>query len=109
MKKSLHVAICLAAGFAGGMISRYSVPPVALAQSQPQSVVEVRAQAFVLTDNNGRPVVKLAPGAGALSGAAFSPKVVLFDADGHQFWSAGGPVIATPVTEPPATFRPLNR
>ena len=71
MKKSLHVAICLAAGFAGGMISRYSVPPVALAQSQPQSVVEVR--------------------------------------DGHQFWSAGGPVIAAPVTEPPATFKPLDR
>ena len=63
--------------------SPFVAPPVALAQSQPQSVVEVRAQAFVLADNNGRPVVKLALGAGALTGAALAPKAVLLDADGH--------------------------
>ena len=77
MKKTLHIAICLAAGFAGGMISRSFAPAV------------------VLTDQTGRPLAKLVAGAGLLPAtkdpmAQLAPKLRLIDMNGIELWNAGG-------------------
>ena len=51
MKQRLVITIAVAAGFAGGVLSRYVSPTIVNAQSQAPK--ELRAQNFVLVDDKG--------------------------------------------------------
>jgi hypothetical protein len=106
MRRLLRVAMCLAAGLSGGLISRYVNPPVAFAQDQQPPTSEIRAQAFVLTDQSGKPLAKLVAGAGAVQNPSkaswqLEPKILLLDMDGRQLWSAGGAVLVGPIPTVP--------
>ena len=50
MNKTLTATLALAAGFIGGLLTRYIAPPVALAQNQAPITKEIRAQSFTLVD-----------------------------------------------------------
>jgi hypothetical protein len=52
MNTKCFVTLALAAGFIGGLTSRYCGPTPVYAQS-PASPPEIRAQKFVLVDENG--------------------------------------------------------
>jgi hypothetical protein len=114
----LTIAIAVAAGLAGGLISRYLTPAVVFAQDQPQVTQEVRAQSFTLVDSQDRTVgtfsfepdqsaatrrealrhrmLQLNPG-GRLApipeSAPLPGIIVLRDAGGVKIWSAGGAVV----------------
>jgi hypothetical protein len=51
----MTLALALCAGLMGGLFSRYIVPEAVHAQSQTPALKEVRAQSFVLVDENGLP------------------------------------------------------
>jgi hypothetical protein len=53
MKTSLTIALALAAGFVGGGVSRFWPPAPVHAQVQVPPPAEVRAEKFVLVDQNG--------------------------------------------------------
>ena len=76
------VALAFAAGLLGGIASRYLSPQPVLAQSMPP---EIRAQRFVLVNEEGKVV-------GTLSHESGRPALKLFDAKGQEIWSAGGTV-----------------
>ncbi len=114
MSRRLTVLIALAAGLAGGLLSRYLVTPVVFAQNQPQVTKEVRAQSFTVVDaadhaigtfsfepdpgaprlgslqdsRNPRPAIPLGPGPG---------RIVLRDSGGNEIWSAGSRVKIQPL------------
>jgi hypothetical protein len=91
MKKHLNIALALVAGLVGGLISRYIAPPAVMAQNQPPSANEMRAQSFVIVDANGKTVATFAFGRTTNAGhPSAGGIVVLRDADGHEIWSAGG-------------------
>jgi hypothetical protein len=88
------VALALAAGLVGGMLTRYIAPPAAYAQNQAQGTapVEIRAQSFVLVDQADRTVGAFSAVAGPLGplGRPIFPHIVLRDFNGREIWSAGG-------------------
>jgi hypothetical protein len=101
MNKALTIALALAAGFGGGLLTRYLAPPVAFAQNQTPVATEIRAQSFVLVDSSDRAV-----GTFAYDGVTGEPlmlrmhqpipqptRIVLRDFSGKEIWSAGGGVI----------------
>jgi hypothetical protein len=109
MENRLVVAVALAAGLAGGMLTRYIAPPTAYAQAPatpPQTPVtdELRARSFVLVDQfndsvgtfTAEPIsgnnARTSPGPGPLQ-RGVPARIVLRDAYGHQIWSAGGTVL----------------
>jgi hypothetical protein len=53
MSNKTTIALALLAGFIGGMISH--VPTLVYAQTTPSAPPEIRAQKFVLVDENGTP------------------------------------------------------
>ena len=53
MNTKLNVALALAAGFLGGVLSHYLAPTAVLAQSQPAAPKEIRAERFVVVDGKG--------------------------------------------------------
>jgi hypothetical protein len=81
MNSKLTVAIAMAAGLAGGLLSRYIAPAPVLAQNQPPAPKEIRAQSFVLVNQQGT----------AFGFLGFSPKgepvIKLLDAQGKTLWS----------------------
>jgi hypothetical protein len=105
MHKALTLALGLAAGLLGGMLTRYIAPPAAHAQDQAVSK-EIRAQSFTLVDQfnhtagtfsyestasfhmlpRGQGPQSIGPG-----------RIVLRDASGREIWSAGSRIV--PVTE----------
>ena len=78
MSTKLTVTIALAAGFIGGLASRYYGTAPAYAQS-PASPEEMRAQKFVLVDETGK-----ARGVFGIEGNG-APEIV--DSKGHVFAS----------------------
>jgi hypothetical protein len=84
--KKLNLALSIAAGLLGGVLSHYVWTQPVQAQSRIPAPKEIRAQSFVLVDDKG-----------AVQGV-FSideprvgrPSVKLFDSDGREIWSAGG-------------------
>jgi hypothetical protein len=109
MDNKLVVAIALAAGLAGGMLTRYIAPPTAFAQApaapaQPPVTDELRARSFVLVDQSNNAVgtftaepasgnyARTSPGPAPLQRGA-PARIVLKDAYGHQIWSAGGTML----------------
>jgi hypothetical protein len=88
------VALALAAGLLGGMLSRYIAPPAAYAQNQaPQTApMEIRAQSFVLVDKSDQTIgtFSVIPGPLGPFGRPILPRIVLRDSSGREIWSAGG-------------------
>ncbi len=99
MNKTLTVVPAIAAGFLGGIVTRYVAPPAAFAQTQAPATKEVRAESFALVDSSDHTVATFTVESGAGSASnSHSRRVVLRDAHGHTIWSAGGSGIQ-PVTE----------
>lgn len=105
MNKAFTVATALVAGLAGGLLTRYVIPPAAFAQDQAPITKEIRAQSFTLVDvfdrsigtftfeptgnlrfpsqpAPGRPMPPMLPG-----------RIVLRDYSGREIWSAGGSAV----------------
>jgi len=75
------LSVALAAGLLGGLISRYVSPVAAFAQAQTQR--EIKAQSFVLIDDQGNIVGTFRPSADR------TPTVILLDRNGREIWRAG--------------------
>ena len=84
--KKLNLALALAAGFLGGVLSHYLAPPVVQAES-PAVPAELRARSFLLVSEKGT-----VRGTFALDSQG-RPALRLFDATGREVWSAEGPFI----------------
>lgn len=98
MNKTLTMALALAAGLLGGLLTRYIAPPPAFAQNQPPVTKELRAQSFALVDSSDRTVgVFTAEPAlktpNSYQGSLTPTRIVLRDANGREIWSAGGNAI----------------
>ncbi len=85
--KRLNLALALAAGFVGGALSHYLVPPALQAETAAPAPMEVRSRSFLLVNEKGG-----VRGAFSLD-AAGKPALRLYDANGREIWSAEGPVI----------------
>lgn len=100
MTKSVTIVLALAAGLAGGMLSRFVAPPAAHAQQQQPPAKEVRAQSFVLVDSadnivgtftyEQRQYHAFTGPFGSQIVPAGPARIVLKDAGGREIWSAGG-------------------
>jgi hypothetical protein len=79
MNSRLTLAVAIAAGLAGGVLSRFIAPTPA--QAQTAAPKEIRAQSFVLVDQKGT----------AYGLLGFSPQgrpvIKLLDAKGQTLWS----------------------
>jgi len=77
-----NLALSIAAGLLGGILSSYVAPQMVHAQSQPPT--EIRAQSFVLVNQDG------------VAFGTFSfdqhgrPQIVLRDQAGHNVWAVDG-------------------
>ena len=89
-----NVALALAAGLLGGMLTRYIAPPTAYAQNQAPGTVpaEIRAKSFVLVDQSDRAIgtFSAVPGPIGPLGRPILLRMVLRDFNGREIWSAGG-------------------
>jgi hypothetical protein len=81
--QKLDLAIVLAAGLVGGVLSHYLAPTPALAQTQTLPPREVVAQSFTLADATGKVIGTFKPSYGPL------PTVVFVDPNGREIWRAG--------------------
>ena len=81
MNSKLTLAVAITAGLAGGLLSRFIAPAPALAQSQPSIPKEIRAQSFVLVNQQGT----------AFGLLGFNPKgqpvIKLLDEQGKTVWT----------------------
>jgi hypothetical protein len=84
--KKLNLALTLAAGLAGGAFSHYLWPQTVQAQTQPAAPKEVRAQSFVLVNDQGA-VVGTFSADMPVNG---TPSIKLYDGTGREIWRAGG-------------------
>jgi hypothetical protein len=97
---ALPLTLTLAAGFAGGLLSRYIVPePVfaqnpAPAQAPKDAAQPVRASSFVLLDAAGRTA-----GVFAVDKKDGRPNIVLFDERGKVIWAARPDSVLVPLTQ----------
>jgi hypothetical protein len=94
MKSKLILVTALVAGSMGGVLggflSRYTTPTPVFAQTPPSSLKEVRAQSFVLTDDQGAIVGTFKPSSPR---ANELPTVVLLDPWGRETWRGKGAFI----------------
>lgn len=83
MNSRLMITVAIAAGLAGGLLSRFVVPTSAQAQTQAQTGApnEIRAQSFVLVDQKGTAYGLLG------FGPQGQPIIKLLDARGQTLWS----------------------
>ena len=81
MNSKFTLPVAVAAGLAGGLLSRFVAPAPVLAQTQPAAPKEVRAQSFVLVDSRGT----------AYGLLGFNPQgrpvIKLLDATGRTLWT----------------------
>ncbi|HMD31940.1 MAG TPA: hypothetical protein VKG84_08520 [Candidatus Acidoferrales bacterium] len=83
--KKLNLALALASGLVGGVASRYIAPQTVEAQSPAPPTAEVRARSFLLVNDKGAVVGRLAAESGG------KPAIRLFDSTGREIWSAEAP------------------
>jgi hypothetical protein len=100
MNNKLVIALALASGLAGGLLSRYAAPHSAFAQNQAPVTKEVRAESFTLVDSMNRPVGTFTsapagpplppppPGVAPLPESGPRTRIVLRDSNGREIWSA---------------------
>ena len=77
-----NLALSIAAGLLGGILSTYIAPQLVHAQSQPPS--EIRAQCFTLVNRDG-----VALGTFSFDSVG-RPRIVLRDEAGHNVWGVDG-------------------
>ena len=84
--KKLNLALALAGGLAGSIFSHYLWPQAVHAQAPTAVPREVRAQSFVLVNDQG-----VVMGTFATDTPAFgTPSIKLYDGGGREIWRAGG-------------------
>ncbi len=88
MTNKLTFVLVLAAGFAGGMLTRFVSPPPVQAQNLIVPT-EMRAKSFVLTSPEGNPVATFT----TEPLGNFNYRVVLQSPNGNTLWSAGGSML----------------
>ena len=95
LNRPLTLVLTLAAGFAGGLLSRYIAPERVFAQTPaPKEAAQtVRASSFVLLDEAGHTA-----GVFAIEKKDGLPNIVLFDAHGKVIWDARHTVLV-PLTQ----------
>jgi hypothetical protein len=99
------VVAALAAGFLGGIASRYVTPPSVAAQMQTPTPApqEVRGQSFALTDAQGNTIATFRPVQSfpvGTVGTGTPPVVVLVDGrTGKVIWRAPDPIRIQPLTQ----------
>jgi hypothetical protein len=83
MKRTMNIAVTLAAGLLGGLLSRYLAPTPAFAQTQAPAPVprEVRAQSFILVNKEGKPLGRIGFDSNG------QPFITLVDEEGRTLWS----------------------
>ena len=90
----MTIVVALAAGLAGGVISRYVSPAPVLAQQPPPknaAPVELRAQRFSLINPDGAVVATFTVDQPRFDPSApNTPSVRLTDSNGKEIWSVGG-------------------
>jgi len=84
MNTKTTISLAIAAGFLGGIASQSISPIMAHAQAQPPIPKEIRAESFVIVDENGLP-----RGAFGIDKKGF-PMVEATDAKGHVYWIRWG-------------------
>jgi hypothetical protein len=104
MNKTLTIALGLAAGLVGGLLTRYIAPPAAHAQDQAAVAKEIRAQSFTLVDEfdhtagtfsyepapGARMMLQRPPSFNQPAPRVRPGRIVLRDSNGREIWSAGG-------------------
>src|ERR1700675_60019 len=100
MNRNLTLSLALAAGLFGGLLSRYLTPISAFAQAPAQTQAqaptpapkEIRAQSFILVDDEGQVLGTFAyeKPATPFSRSPDAPSIRLFDTTGKEIWRAGG-------------------
>jgi hypothetical protein len=85
--KKMNLALALASGLVGGVISHYLAPQTVHAESTASPVSEVRARSFLLVNDKGVVVGRLAAESDG------KPAIRLFDSSGREIWSAEGPSV----------------
>jgi len=90
--KRLNLALAVAAGFAGGILSHSLATSTVLAQSPAAPAAEVRARSFLLVNDKGRVVGKFSAEPDG------KPAIRMFDVEGHEVWSAEGRPIRASAT-----------
>jgi hypothetical protein len=91
MNRKLNLGLSIAAGLLGGFLSHYISPELVHAQAQAAPSKEIRAQRFVLVNDDGKP-------AGLLGfDQDGQPNVILLDRTGKVLWSASGKPNAKPL------------
>jgi hypothetical protein len=86
MKRLSEWGLFLAAAFLGGLISHYAWTQPVQAQAQPPVPKEIRAQSFVLVNDQG--VVQGVIAVGRSQNGR--PSLKLYDGNGRELWSFGG-------------------
>ncbi|HUJ39842.1 MAG TPA: hypothetical protein VLW54_04790 [Candidatus Acidoferrales bacterium] len=81
--KKLNLALALAAGFVGGVLSHSLAAPAVLAQ--PPAATEIRARCFLLVNEKEEIVGRLAAESDG------RPALRLYDPSGREIWSAEAP------------------
>ena len=83
MKRTMNFALMLAAGLAGGLLSRYLAPTPVFAQAPaPVSAPkEVRAQSFILVNKQGAPLGRIG------IDSEGQPYITLVNDEGRTIWS----------------------
>jgi hypothetical protein len=83
MNRTATVALALSAGLMGGLFARYIGPDAVHAQAQTPAPKEIRAQSFVLVNDQGV----------AFGLMGFDPQghpiIKLVGESGHTIWSTG--------------------
>ncbi len=92
MTKTLTIAVALASGFLGSLLTRYVAPPPAFAQNQPAAkpAQEIRAQSFTIVDRADHTIATFEYDPGNTAHRYGPPRIELRDADGRVLWTAGG-------------------
>jgi hypothetical protein len=91
MNRKLNLGLSIAAGLLGGFLSHYISPELVHAQTQAAPPKEIRAQRFVLVNDDGKP-------AGLLGfDQDGQPNVILLDKTGKVLWNASGKPNANPL------------
>ena len=101
MNRNLTVIFAVAAGFLGGLLSRYISLPAVHAQTATPAPVELRAQRFTIVDGQGaavgtftvRSALALQSPGKVPQGPGLVPqspsRIVLLDQNGREIWSTG--------------------
>jgi hypothetical protein len=81
MNRTMNIALMLAAGLVGGLLSRYLAPTPVFAQAQAPAPKEVRAQSFVLVNKQGAALGRIG------FDSEGQPYITLLDEQGRTLWS----------------------